>query len=169
MVKIKLKERGWKFVLFFALLGILLVLFISLGILLFDNYNYVGFGSLLFDIFLIILFSFFIGGIIGLLIGLFVIRSEFAKLTMGKIILTVILTLIIIYFIYTSTPGCLAVILTECQEGYQLYIPPGGCTSCMTDSQIIFNKISIILGPLIFSYLLSCLIIFSYNKLKRKK
>ena len=85
-----------------------------------------------------------------------------------KVILTIVLTLIILYYHFALT-GCTAEILSGCQEDYRLYTPPGGCTSCMTDSQIIFSNLSLILGPLIFSYILSCLIIFSYKKIGKRR
>ena len=93
---------------------------------------------------------------------------EFFRLTKGKVILMIILTLVIIYIAFLNQV-CPSGLPIECSEGYEFYTPPGGCTSCMTNNQVILNKISTMFVPLIFSYLISCLIILIINKIRRRR
>jgi len=95
--------------------------------------------------------------------------KDFFRLTRGKVILSIILTLVIVYSISSSIRKCPQWIV-GCSEGDILYthpFVPGSCPSCWTANEIVQSFIGLSIVYLIFSYLIFCLIIFIYNKIKR--
>jgi len=97
--------------------------------------------------------------------------KKFVKPTIWKIILTILLTLVIVYSISSSNRLCPQSIIS-CSEGDMLYTHPfipGSCPSCVTANEIVQSFIGLSIVYLIFSYLISCLIVFIYNKIKKLK
>jgi len=109
--------------------------------------------------------------------------KEFFKPTKWKIILFISLIFISYllgaYYSHSLSSGCLLDVMPiVCPEGTKPFAPPGTCTrECMSNieirsdiiSSIILEIIFIILLPIISLYFLSCLIIFSYKKIKNNK
>lgn len=155
----------------------ILILFILLGTILFsiiiindkDKYS-PRFSDMLPNLSEIFLLSFFIGGTMGFFLSILFINPKFYKPTKWKIILTIILTLIIIYYSLTKNSMC-PLWMLQCPEGKQVYMPlliPGVCSICMTQTEIILRFILPLLAYLIFSYAFISLIIFIYNKINKK-
>ena len=95
--------------------------------------------------------------------------NKFFKPTWRKIILTIILTLIIIYYIRSIIVMCL--FSPPCLGGKGLYSPPllPGCPICLGEIGIILSFIIPLFVYLTFSYFISCLIIFIIDKLIKRK
>jgi len=108
----------------------ILILFILLGTILFsiiiindkDKYS-PRFSDMLPNLSEIFLLSFFIGGTMGFFLSILFINPKFYKPTKWKIILTIILTLIIIYYSLTKNSMC-PLWMLQCPEGKQAYIYP---------------------------------------------
>ena len=94
--------------------------------------------------------------------------KEFFKLTIVKIVLTII-TLILIGFPLVGFPNCV-----DCGSGFIIFKGIIGQNISIPvpqslDSLTSFIYIITIIIEIILSYLISCIIMFLFNKIKKKK
>jgi len=98
--------------------------------------------------------------------------KQFLKPDRRKIVLTMIITIVWILFLrlLVSTMKYLCKMCPDvCSENFVNYlIVPIPCPCCVSLSQVYSNYLWNLILPLIISYLLSCLIIWIYEKLRKK-
>jgi hypothetical protein len=99
--------------------------------------------------------------------------KEFLKPDWEKIVITVIITaawILFLRFIISNTVVLCEMCPDTCPEGnYVNYlIVPKLCPCCVSLSEVYENYLWNLIIPFIFSYFISCLIIWIYNRMKKK-
>lgn len=160
------KQRNIQILILFVLLGTILF-----SIIILNDYREPKLNDILSEIPKILLISFLIGGTMGFFLSILVINPKFYKPTKWKVILTIILFWILPYYSLTSDRMCPTSFFTETFSGinhfiklrFQKYL------ICIIQPETILKFILPLLAHIIFSYALSCLLIFFYNKINKKE
>jgi len=99
--------------------------------------------------------------------------KEFFKPTWSKVIITIILALFWIYYINLSTPivdcmPCSPGEFEDCTDYHDYLLIKVGChCGCTSMSTVYSQYLRIVLIPLIISYIISCIIMLIYRKIKK--
>jgi len=100
--------------------------------------------------------------------------KEFLKPDWRKIVLTIIIIiawiLLLRFIVLKTVVFCYTCPVTCLNGNYVNYlIVPGVCNCCVSLLEVYNNYLWNLIIPFIFSYFLSCLIIWIYKKVKKKK